>query len=189
MGSWVTCSSNKQRPNVTINVDNFIDPAKIVKDVEIASQGGFIPSDEYDRQPGLVFHYIAATAKAERQLSSLKLRLEMAEADAAERIRSEAAAAGEKMTVDAVKTAVRKDKNVTQYDIAVIKAQEVLTVIKGACTALQNKKDMLIMRGHQTRDEIKARLSVDGDLSNEPNPSIQSREEKVRQRVASLKQS
>lgn len=166
-------------------IQTFIDVDQAAKDVEINQIADVIDNDEFIRQPGRVFYYTAAAAKAERQVSKIKLQLEMAEAQADTRIRDEARQAGEKMTADAVKAAIRQDKTVTRLDIDLLDAQEVLATIKGVVSALSHKKDMLVMRGHMTRDEIKARLSVEGDLKTDANASVQSRHDQVRQRLAS----
>lgn len=166
---------------MTFKVETFIDPEKAVNDTNIATTGELIDNDEFIMQPGRVFYYTQQAAKAERQVSTIKLQLEMAEAAADTRIREEARAAGEKLTADQVKALVRKDPQVTKWDVALIKAQEVLATIKGVVTALNHKKDMLIIRGNMTRDEIKARLSVESELE----VSRQARHERVKERVAS----
>lgn len=145
-------------------VQTFIDLDKAAADTQIAEIGGMVDPSEYSRQPGLVYFYTFAAAKAERQVSKIKLQIEMAEANADTKIRDDARLAGEKMTADAIKAAVRKDNKVTRLDVDLLEAQEILATIKGVCNALSHKKDMLVMRGHMTRDEIKARLQVEDSL-------------------------
>lgn len=168
-------------PTNTSAIDTFIDFDKAAKDVSIATIGEMVDVNEFNRQPGLVYYYTSAAAKAERQLSKFKLQLEMAEADAKAEATKELKDAGEKITVDAVAQLARKNRVVTKLDALVIQAKDVLDTIKGVCTALNHKKDMLVMRGHMTRDEVKARLSVESSLPD----GISSKEARVAELLAS----
>ena len=171
-------------PTPTSAVQTYIDVDKAVADVTVKEIGGMVDPAEFSRQPGLVYYYTTCAARAERQLSSFKLRLEMAEAEASSEAREMLKAAGEKITVDLVKEEARRSTKVTKLDAQVIQAQEVLASIKGLCNALQHKKDMLVMRGHMTRDEIKARLNVDGELQVDVRADTRAREAKVKELMA-----
>lgn len=164
-----------------IAVEEFIDPTKAAADVSINEAE---LNEEFIRQPGLVFYYTAMKAKSERQLSSLKLRLEAREAQVATKVRTEAAAAGEKITEAGVAAKVRLNNTIIQHDQAIIKAKEVDRVIDGIISALRDKKDMLVMRGHMTRDEIKARLSVEEPLAARIDDSVRGRDNALKSHLA-----
>ena len=168
-------------PTAKYAVDGFIDPTRASTDTQINSLD---LHGEIERQPGLVYYYTSLAAKAERQLSTFKLALEAKEADAAMKVRSEASAAGEKLTADMVKERVRKNSDVLALDKAVIKAREALDVAKGICEALRHKKDMLVMSGHLTRDEMKARLDVHESVAADSAQYIRDKEVRTQARLA-----
>lgn len=181
-GSSATAAPAASTPAAApVPVDEFIDADKAVADVAINESE---LNDEFIRQPGLVFYYTAMKAKSERQLSSLKLRLEAREAQVATKVRTDAQAAGEKITEGGIAAKVRLHPTVIQLDQAIIKAKEVDRVIDGVISALRDKKDMLVMRGHMTRDEIKARLSVEEPLAAQIDGSVRGRDAQIKERLA-----
>jgi hypothetical protein len=170
-------------------IQTFIDIERAAKEVAIANSGEIINDSEFFEQASRVFYYTGAVAKAERQVSVLKLQLEMAEAKALTTIRSDALKAGEKVPTEAaLKALVRQDKTVTRLDIDLLDAQEVLSTIKGVVEALRHKKDMLVMRGHMSRDERKARQAIEGDLQDGTHDHVRERQARVRQGLASQKE-
>jgi hypothetical protein len=169
-------------------VQTFIDPEKAAADVSIHETGGIVDPSEFLRQPGLVYYYVAAAAKAERQLSTLKLREDLAEAEAKAKAANDILDEGGKATVDAVKVRAASDRNFIAAQAAVIKAKEVLDSIKAVCEALRHKKDMLVMRGHMSRDEIKAKLSVEEDLQGGAGASIADKQARLRKGLASVRE-
>jgi hypothetical protein len=142
----------------TIKVDEFIDAEKATN--EVAVNGNDLQA-EFIRQPGLVYYYTSLAAKAEAQHSSLKLKLEATEAQAATNIRNKALSDGEKLTADMVKERVRLVPQVVRVEQALIKAKEVETMLKGIVEALRHKRDSLTSLGLMTRDEMKARIAVE----------------------------
>lgn len=142
-----------------MSVENFIDPERAAKDTAI-NDGDL--NGEFMKQAGLVYFYSSNVAKAERQVSTIKLRLEMKEAEIATQVREDAAAAGTKITEKGIEAAVSAHKDVAGLKARLIQAQEVLTVAKGVAEAMRHKRDMLVMRGHMDRDELKARIAVEG---------------------------
>lgn len=164
-------------------VDEFIDVTRASQDVNINSLDLHA---EFDRQPGLIFYYISMHAKAERQHSTLKLRLEATEASVAGKIRSAAAAAvpPEKLTVDDLKGRVRLNATVVNTEQQVIKAKEVMDVIKAVVEALRNKKDMLVIKGHMTRDEMKAQLDLSEQSKADTGAYVRDKEARLAQQRA-----
>jgi hypothetical protein len=164
-------------------VDEFIDVTRATQDVNINSLDLHA---EFDRQPGLIFYYISMHAKAERQHSTLKLRLEATEASVAGKIRTTAAGAvpPEKLTVDDLKARVRLNATVVNTEQQVIKAKEVMDVIKAVVEALRNKKDMLVIKGHMTRDEMKASLDVSEQSKADTGAYVRDRDARLSARSA-----
>lgn len=142
-----------------LKVDEFVDVTKIAADVAIDEAN---LNEEFVRQSGLIFHYIAQHARAEAQLASLKLRKDAVDAQIATNVRSRALADSEKLTVDMVKDRVRVHPTSLRYAQAIIKAEEVVGVIRAACDGMRHKKDMLVTKGHMTRDEMKANALIQG---------------------------
>lgn len=169
-------------------VQTFIDAEKAAADVSIHETGGIVDPAEFLRQPGLVYYYVASAARAERQLSTLKLREDLAEAEAKSKAANDLVAEGGKATVDAVKVRAASDRNFIAAQAAVIKAKEVLDTIRAVTEGLRHKKDMLVMRGHMSRDEIKAKLSVEEDLQGGAGSSIAEKQSRLRKGLASLQE-
>ena len=161
----------------TIKVDTFIDADKALRDVSMTEND---LHDAFIDQSGHFYYYASMYAKAERQMSNLKLRLELAEADAAGKIRAAAAEAGEKMTEGTCKERVRMQRSVLLLEMALIEAKEVESTIKGLVEAFRHKKDMLIVRGNISRDEFKAALS----LGVGANDDVRSRDAMTKDRLA-----
>jgi hypothetical protein len=144
-------------------VNEFIDADKVQADVSVDMDN---LQGELQRQPGLIYYYVAMHARAEAQHSSIKLRLEAAEAKVSSNIRTAAAAAGEKPpTVDAVKAGVRLHTEIVKLDQALIKAELVVDTLKAVCEGMRHKRDSLQMLGFMERDERKGRREVEEDIA------------------------
>lgn len=164
-----------------LKVDTLIDPDKALNDANINEA---TLNDEFIRQPGLFFYYVSQHARAEKQHASLKLSLEAVEAKAATKVRLAAQEAGEKLTADMVKERVRLHPTVVRTEQAVIDAKQVETILKGMVEAMRHKKDMLIVKGNMTRDELKARISVESGLAGNQNSTVRDHDAAVKQRLA-----
>lgn len=154
-------------------IKTFIDVDKATADVTMLESN---LSEEFVNQPGLFFYYASMFAKAERQHSDMKLRLEMTEAQAATKVRADMTTAGEKITEGAVKEKVRLEPIVARTEMALNEAKEVESTIKGLVEAFRHKKDMLIIRGNVSRDEFKAALTIGvRDHANDSGTSLRDR--------------
>lgn len=162
-----------------IKVDQFVDPERIANDVATDSSSLDALRSELSRQAGLVYFYSSMAAKAERQHSHLKLRLEAVEAQVATNVRKDAATTGEKLTADMVKERVRLHPQTIAVEQAIIEAKEVDAVLKGTVQALRDKSASLTSLTNMTRDEIRAALSVEQEA--------QERENRPRGHLASLR--
>lgn len=152
-------------------VEQFVDPTRIAADVQPVDRNFDSIGQELSRQSSLVYFYASLVAKAEKQLSSLKLTLEAVEAQVATNVRKEAATAGEKLTADMVKERVRLHPRTIAFEQAIIDAKEVETVLKGAFQAIRDKKDNLIALSHMSREEMRAAQSAEQEFQDRTSGS------------------
>lgn len=145
-------------------VDEFIDPARIPADVTLDLVN---LSDAISRQPALTYYYATLVAKAERQVSTLKLQLEAKEAQAYSQIKEKALADGEKITEGGVASKVRQVPEILRLDQAIIRAQEVAACLRGASFALRDKAEMIKVSVQQQRMELQAKIDFDRSLETQ----------------------
>lgn len=162
------------------SVDQLIDPTKVVADMAINDNE---LNAEFVRQPGLIYYYASLQAKAERQHSELKLRLEAQEAHAATEVRKQALADGEKLTADMVKERVRLNPKVVKIEQLLIASKEVFDTVKAAVEGMRHKRDMLVIRGHTSRDEMRAGIEVRDSLAHHDYRGVADRDAAIKQRL------
>ncbi len=148
-------------PSQKPTVETFVDPERIAADVAPIARNFDGIGEELSRQASLTYYYSTLTAKAEKQLANLKLRLEAVEAQVATNVRTKAATDSEKLTADMVKERVRLHPKTIAFEQAIIEAQEVLSVLKGAFGAIKDKKDSLVAMSHMSREELRAAQSLE----------------------------
>lgn len=163
-------------------VDPLIDPTKAASDCSIDDTN---LNAEFVRQPGLIYHYVSQQARAERQHSELKLRLEATEAQVATNVRKQALADGEKLTADMVKERVRLHPTVVKIEQQLIAAREVEAVCKAIVEGIRHKRDMLVIRGHMSRDEMRANIEVRDSLASQDYRGVQvrTRDQEIKERL------
>lgn len=145
-------------------VRKFIDEDELAGDVEINEadlDSGMI------KQASLATHYGVQASKANRQVSLMKTRLEVVEAQTYRRLREEAADRGEKVTEAQLKMLVQSEPAVVRAQRDVIDAQYTADVGKTAFEAFRQRRDMLIQLGVQAREERKGELSIGGGVASD----------------------
>lgn len=160
-------------------VEIFIDIEKAMKDSDVNESD---LNGEIIRNSGLLAYYGIKKAEADRQAARFKLALELKEAEVGARIRREAEDSGKKMTVDAIKEAVRNDSEVKAVEVARIEADEVASSITAIMFAIKAKNDNLTTLAHIRRDEMKAKITIYEDAAPQTNSSLEARTEAFKSR-------
>jgi hypothetical protein len=138
-------------------VKTFIDPAQLRKDISFSTAD---LSTAMVQQASLAVHYGVLLAQATRQVHSLELALEVAEAKVYRKLREEAATSGAKITEAQLEKQVAIHETVIKLKRAVAEAQQVEAVGKTAVEAFRQRRDMLIQQGLITREDMRGNLSI-----------------------------
>lgn len=111
-------------------------------------------------QNSLRAYYSTQAAYAEAQASRIKARFEVIEATLYDKHRKEAAASGEKTTVQMVESAVKMDPRWLSAKNTVIEGETLAAINKGLVESLKDRKDMLVQMGADRRDEGKGAVRI-----------------------------
>ena len=110
------------------------------KDIEIDGQS---LDQEWLRQPSLFMRYSRELADAKERMSRASEKLDITKADAGNAAREKFAAENIKATVDMVRDAAQKDKNVKADTDALIKAEHEVNILTSAVRAFDHRKAAL----------------------------------------------
>lgn len=111
-------------------------------------------------QNSLRAYYGTQAAYAEAQASRIKARFEVIEATLYDKHRKEAAASGEKTTVQMVESAVKMDPRWLSAKNTVIEAETLAAINKGLVESIKDRRDMIIQLGADRRDEGKGAVRI-----------------------------
>lgn len=109
-------------------------------------------------QASLMAYYTAQHAHAEAQLARTKQKFNTLEAGLYDAYRRRFLDEGEKVTEKAIENAVRMDKKWVAASNLLIEAQTYADIHKGFVQSLRDRRDMLIQRGADRREEMKGQL-------------------------------
>lgn len=121
-------------------------------------------------QASLFVHYGVLAAQAAKQVDSIKLALENAEARIYRLLRDEAAEKAVKLTEAQLEKGVASHQRVIAFKKALNEAKQVEAVAKIAIEAFRQRRDMLIQQGATERQEregdlrIQRREAADADI-------------------------
>lgn len=118
-------------------------------------------------QASMFAHYGIQAALASKQVNTLEMLLDTAEATVKRQIRDRAALSNEKTTVDSIAAEVSRNKQVLGLKRALNHAKEIEAVAKIATEAFRHRRDMLVQTGLITREEMKGELSISAKNARE----------------------
>jgi hypothetical protein len=111
-------------------------------------------SAEFAQQPALYAYFGMLVGMAEKRVADLDLKKDQAFADADEFYREEFEKAGKKVTEAVIKNEVHRDEAYIKAYKLHAEAESQLTILKNFLKALDQRAQMLISSGAQTRHEI-----------------------------------
>lgn len=149
---------------IAYTVRNFIDGKKMKEDLHFSPHN---LNDAMIQQASMIAHYGELAADAARQVDSLKMLLESAEAVAYQTIRKDIIATGERVTEAQLEKMVVSHKSVVGLKRALADARRVEAVTKSAVEGFRHRRDMLIQLGAQARAEMQGELRTMGHSTME----------------------
>ena len=115
-------------------------------------------------QASLMAYHTAQHARAEAQLSRVKQKFNILEAGLYDAYRKHFLKEGEKATEKAIENAVRLDTKWAAAHLLLIEAQTYADMHKGFVASLRDRRDMLIQRGADRREELKGQVRTTQQL-------------------------
>lgn len=109
-------------------------------------------------QASLMAYHTAQHAQAEAQLARVKQKFSILEAGLYDAYRKWFLKEGEKVTEKAIENAVRLDTKWAAAHLLYIEAQTYADMHKGFVASLRDRRDMLIQRGADRREEMKGQV-------------------------------
>lgn len=109
-------------------------------------------------QASLMAYHTAQHAQAEAQLARVKQKFSILEAGLYDAYRKYFLKEGEKVTEKAIENAVRLDTKWAAAHLLYIEAQTYADMHKGFVASLRDRRDMLIQRGADRREEMKGQV-------------------------------
>lgn len=140
-----------------LTVRNYIEANKLKEDLSYSDTG--LSSAMMEQAP-LFAHYGAQHAKAQRQVNSLKNRLELLEAKVYRTLREQAIADGEKVTENSLGKDVAAHKAVRACKNALEEAIQIEANARIAVEAFRQRKDMLVSQGLISREEMRGDVAI-----------------------------
>lgn len=140
-----------------MSVKTFITAEQVKKDTSFSDTDLDTPMMQ---QASLFAHYSHLAALAAKQVDDLKLRQSIVESKLDKELRDEAAASGTKITESQLGKDIMRKREFVEVSMMVNEAKMIEGLIKGACEALRQKRDMLIQIGVGRREEMKGDLVI-----------------------------
>ena len=107
--------------------------------------------DELDSFPGIYGYYYGLLARANRLLDASIQTRDSYRSSKKNQLRKQPG----KNTVESLNDQLNADDDAKLLDIDVADAQEIYSLVKGICSTLEHKKDMLVQLSANKRQEIK----------------------------------
>lgn len=140
-----------EKSTKVIDVERFTDETKLT-DANL--------DDCMLNQSSLMAFYVAESARATAFVAKQKLKFEVLEAGLYNAYRKQLAEEGEKVTEKAIENAVRLDKKWQSAKEDVIEAQMLAEIVNGFVQSLKDRKDMMIQKGSDRREEYKGKVRI-----------------------------
>ena len=141
----------------TFEVKNTIDPVQLRADLAYSANN---ISDAMMTQASMMAHYGVLAAEASRQVDTIKMIIETAEAMLYRKERERLIAAGEKPTEGQINSYVASHEKVIALKKNFNEAKQIEAVSKVAVQAFRHRKDMIVQQGASNREEMKGELSM-----------------------------
>lgn len=138
-------------------VRNFVEPDQLKKDM------GYSLADlstAMMQQSALFVHYGVQAAKASKQVSDVKMLLEVTESKVYRALRDQFAREGQKITEGMLSNAVATHASVIGMRKALNEAMQIESVAKTAVEGFRHRRDMLVQHGLISREEMKGEVSI-----------------------------
>ncbi|OAB55681.1 hypothetical protein AY600_02055 [Phormidium willei BDU 130791] len=130
-------------------------------------------------QASMYAHYASLSAKAQKQVDSLKLVLEARSAKLDQTIRDAAAENGEKITEKRIENEIAGNTTIIGLKKKLNEARAIADLAKNACEAFKQRRDMLVQIGVTMREEMKGQLRVSEDITNNQDADVKARAKSV----------
>lgn len=114
-------------------------------------------------QSSLMAYYTAQSSRSNAEVSRAKLKFEVLEASLYSAYRKKLTDEGEKATEKSIENLVRLDARWQSAKEAVIQAQMISDVHTGFVHSLRDRKDMMIQKGSDRREEYKGKVRILGE--------------------------
>lgn len=121
-------------------------------------------SEAYIEQAPLFAHYSGLSAKAQHQAERFKMFLEIKEAQVDQKLRDEAANAGEKITEARIEKKIALNTEVVNLKVKLNDARMIADLAKNSLEAFKQRRDTLIQIGVGLREDRKNGLSVSSEI-------------------------
>lgn len=147
----------KKRTPKANNEDVEIDLEQFRKDVLFNEN---TIDEAFMSQAALYAHYGVLSARLNRKAEEAKAKLELVESKIAQELREEAEANGKKPVETAIAKQLKLDSRCVKQTNAVSKAKEAAEIAKHLTEAFKQRRDMLIQKGADMREEFKGDLRM-----------------------------
>lgn len=164
-----------------ITVREYIDLAQMKVDLSFSTND---LSEAMMQQATLFAHYGVLASKAAKQVDSVKMVLETAEARIYRIHRDDAATSGAKVTEAQLEKMVSADPKIIEIKKALNEAKQVEANAKIATEAFRHRRDMLVQMGLLSREELKGQLSI--AAKNERDNQAQEQRDRILERRKEL---
>jgi hypothetical protein len=164
-----------------ITVRDYIDLAQMKTDLSFSTNN---LSDAMMAQAALFAHYGVLASKASKQVDSIKMVLETAEARIYRIHRDDAASSGAKITEAQLDKLVSADPKIIDIKKALNEAKQVEANGKIATEAFRHRRDMLVQMGLLSREELKGQTSI--AVKNERENQAQEQRDRILERRKEL---
>lgn len=114
--------------------------------------------ESYISQAGLYFHYAEVSARVNRLLEDTKLRLGILEAEIYTELRDEAEKSKQKITEALLDKKIKLDLRYRRMSSKLNNVRHLAAIAKETLEAFKQKRDMLIQKGADIREEMKGSL-------------------------------
>ncbi|SER28761.1 hypothetical protein SAMN05216548_114109 [Faunimonas pinastri] len=159
-------------------VRNYIDAGQLKADMSYSLAD---LSSAMMNQGALLVHYGILASKASRQVDSLKMLLENAEAQVYRALRDAALKTGEKITEAALEKKVAVHSQVVSLKRCLNEAKQIEAIAKIAVEGFRHRRDMLIQQGLISREEMKGEISI--SRRNEAENALEAVKERTLKRI------
>lgn len=164
-----------------ITVRDYIDHAQMKIDLSFSTND---LSEAMMQQASLFAHYGVLASKCSKQVDSIKMVLETAEARIYRIKRDDVVSSGAKVTEAQLDKMVSSDPKIIDIKKALNEAKQIEANAKIAVEAFRHRRDMLVQMGLISREELKGQMSI--AVRNERENQAQEQRDRILERRREL---